>query len=99
MTNKITIKDNEFLRQFEAQIENELVKIEYSRQDRKIFLTKLAMSDELKKEGFAEIFIANVLEELRDGNFRVVPTHPLIAAFIRKNKRKYKEMLPVGIAI
>ena len=37
----LTINDNTFLRQFEVEIGEDLAKIEYALQDRKIFLTKL----------------------------------------------------------
>ena len=36
--------DNDFLRQFELKVDDNLAKIEYSLQDRKIFLTKLIPS-------------------------------------------------------
>ena len=99
MNDKLNINDNEFLRQFESQIEGELVKIEYAQQDRKIFLTKVVMSEELRQKGHMETFIEEVLEEIKERNTRVVPTSPVIAKFIRKNKRRYKDLLPVGINI
>ncbi|PIF01306.1 MAG: N-acetyltransferase [Maribacter sp.] len=96
--NGIEIKDNSFLRQFEARVEGQLAKIEYSSQERKIFLTKLVVPEEITKEGFKEDFIKSVLHHIQDQNLRVVPTSPQIAGFLRKN-RQYKEMLPVGIRI
>lgn len=99
MDTEISIKDNEFLRQFEAEIEGELAKIEYSSQDRKIFLTKLVMSDSLKENGHLDPFISKVLEVIREKDVRVMPTSPAVAKFMRKNRRKYKDMLPVGINI
>lgn len=100
MNTELSINDNEFLRQFESDIEGELVKIEYSQQDRKIFLTKVVMSDDLREQGYLETFIHNVLEEIKDREtLRVVPTNPAIAKYMRKNKRKYKDLLPVGINI
>lgn len=94
---EIVITDNEFLRQFETHINNELATIEYSQQDRKIFLTKLLMPD--GTEDRQEDFIVAVLNEIKERNTRVVPTSPEIAGFIRKNRRKYKDLLPVGINI
>lgn len=99
MNTEISITDNEFLRQFETEIDGELAKIEYSSQDRKIFLTKLVMSDELKEKGYLEPFIAKVLDTIKERNTRVMPTSPAVARFMRKHRRKYKEMLPVGINI
>lgn len=93
------ITDNEFLRQFETTIDEQLATIEYSQQERKIFLTKLIMPEEAKENGYAEKFIEAVLREIRERNTRVMPTSPEIVKFMRKNKRKYKDLLPVGINI
>jgi predicted GNAT family acetyltransferase len=99
MNTQLSINDNEFLRQFEADIDGELVKIEYAQQDRKIFLTKLVMSPELREKGYLDLFIEQVLEIIKDRNISVMPTSPTIAKFMRKHRRKYKGMLPVGINI
>ena len=99
METEISIIDNEFLRQFESEIEGELAKIEYSSQDRKIFLTKLVMSDALKEKGYLDPFITKVLDVIREREVRVMPTSPAVARFMRKHRRKYKDMLPVGINI
>ncbi|HLT51455.1 MAG TPA: GNAT family N-acetyltransferase [Arenibacter sp.] len=96
--NDLEIKDNSFLRQFETKVEGHLAKIEYSSQERKVFLTKLVIPEDIVREGFMEDFIKCVLNHLQEQNLRVVPTSPQIAGFLRKN-RQYKEMLPVGIRI
>ena len=49
--------DNEFLRQFEIKVDDDLAKIEYSLQERKIFLTKLIIPDGIKSEDFQEEFL------------------------------------------
>ncbi len=95
----LSVNDNEFLRQFEADIEGELVKIEYAQQDRKIFLTKIIMSDSLKEKGYTDVFIEKVLEIIKERETRVMPTCPAIVGFMRRNRRKYKDLLPVGINI
>lgn len=93
----LKLTDNEFLRQFEITVNKDLATIEYAQQERKIFLTKVKMSDELREQGYLELFIETVLEEIKERNTRVMPTSPEIAKFIRKHKRKYKDLLPVGI--
>lgn len=90
--------DNEFLRQFELKIDNELAKIEYSLQERKIFLTKLIIPDNVKNDAFVDEFLKLVMENIQERNISVVPTSPPIAKFIRKHRR-YKSMLPVGVRI
>ncbi|MDG1573476.1 GNAT family N-acetyltransferase [Robiginitalea sp. M366] len=96
--NQLAIKDNSFLRQFETRVNGHLAKIEYSSQERKVFLTKLVIPEEITQDGFKEDFIKGVLHLIQEQNLRVVPTSPQIAGFLRKN-RQYKEMLPVGIRI
>ena len=90
--------DNAFLRQFELKVDDELAKIEYSLQERKIFLTKLIIPDSVNNAAFTEDFIKIVMDEIKERNISVVPTSPPIAKFMRKNRR-YKSMLPVGVRI
>ncbi len=92
------IKDNTFLRQYEILIDDQLLAIEYSLQERKIFLTKLNIPDSFTDEETVIEFLKNVLEIIREQNIKVVPTAPKIVSFFRKNP-SYKEMLPVGIVI
>lgn len=92
----LKITDNEFHRQFETEINGELGIIEYSQQERKIFLTKLKMADSIKDR--QEDFIIAVLAEIKERNTRVVPTSPEIAGFMKRNRRKYKDLLPVGMS-
>lgn len=96
---ELEIIDNEFLRQFETTFENQMAKIEYAQQERKIFLTKLVMVEEHIEKGYDTDFIISVFKLIEERNIRLVPTCPIIAKFMRKNKRKYKNLLPVGINI
>ena len=96
---EIVIVNNEFLRQFEAIIKEELTIVEYSQQERKIFLTKLIISNNLKEGGYLDSFLEALLGNIKEGSDKVVPTCPEIARFMRKNRRKYKDLLPVGINI
>jgi len=48
MTDAAELVDNDFLRQYELKVDEQLAKIEYSLQDRKIFLTKLIIPDAIK---------------------------------------------------
>lgn len=98
MIDAAELTDNDFLRQFELKVDGELAKIEYSLQDRKIFLTKLIIPDGITNEEFEEDFLTLVFENISERNISVVPTSPEIAKFIRRH-RKYKKMLPVGIRI
>mgnify|MGYP001403759727 CR=1 FL=1 len=58
----VELKNNEFLRQFETSINGSLARIEYSEQERKIFLTKIVIPAEVNDNEFEENFIKSVLE-------------------------------------
>jgi hypothetical protein len=96
--NEITLVNNEFLRQFEFKIDDQLARIEYSEQERKIFLTKLSIPENIQSDEFEDAFIIRVLEFIEEKNLSVVPTSPKIASFVRRNRR-YKRLLPVGIKL
>lgn len=93
----IEVTDNEFLRQFEAIFENKMAKMEYSLQERKIFLTKIMMPEGTEKH--MNDFITAVFNEVKNREISLVPTSPEVAKFMRSNRRKYKKLLPVGINI
>ena len=96
--NDLTLVNNEFLRQFEVHIVDNLARIEYSEQERKIFLTKISIPEDIQNKDFEEAFIIKVLEFIENKKLRVVPTSPQIASFVRRNRR-FKELLPVGIKL
>jgi len=98
MVDASNLIDNAFLRQYELNIGSEMATLEYSQQERKIFLTKLNIPENLKSDEFIEDFLKIVLENIVEKNISVVPTSPPVAKFIRRNRR-YKKMLPVGIRI
>ena len=98
MTDAVELVDNDFLRQFELKTEDHFAKIEYSLQERKIFLTKLIIPEGIKDENFTADFLKLVFENVEERNLSIVPTSPEIAKFIRRN-RQYKKLLPVGLRI
>tara|TARA_B100000767_G_scaffold275599_1_gene313628 strand:+ start:11983 stop:12276 length:294 start_codon:yes stop_codon:yes gene_type:complete len=95
---QLILENNEFLRQFEVVVNGSMARIEYAEQERKIFLTKLIVPEEIDMATFKDEFIKTVLDYVAEKKLRVVPTSPEIAVFLRKNKR-YKELLPVGIKL
>ena len=96
--NQLVLENNDFLRQFEVMVDDTMARIEYAEQERKIFLTKLIVPENIDSPEFKDEFIKSVLEHVAERNLKVVPTSPEIAGFLRKNKR-YKELLPVGIKL
>lgn len=98
MTETAELIDNEFLRQYELKVEDEMAIIEYSLQERKIFLTKLLIPETIESVEFKKEFLEMVFNDIKERNISMVPTSPEIAKFVRGNRR-YKRMLPVGIRI
>lgn len=92
------IKDNDFARQFETITELGLVTVEYSYQDRKIFLTKINTPDGFENEEFISNLLKNIMEITIERKLKVVPILPKIVRFFKKNP-VYKELLPPGIRI
>ena len=92
------IKDNTFLRQFETVVDNNLITVEYSFQEKKIFLTRLNTPDDFENEEAISEFLKEILAKAEENKLKVVPIFPKITAFFRKNP-VYKNLLPPGIRI
>ncbi|MFL9844374.1 GNAT family N-acetyltransferase [Flavobacterium rhizosphaerae] len=92
------IKDNEFSRQFETTIDEQMFSVEYSLQDRKIFLTKVNVPDGAEEEPLVSEFLKEIMDIAEERRLRVMPTHPTVVSFFRKNPG-YKSLLPPGIRI
>ncbi|RZJ59047.1 MAG: N-acetyltransferase [Flavobacterium sp.] len=92
------IRDNEFSRQFEITADGHMLSIEYSFQERKIFLTKVNTPEGFDNPDIVNEFLTNIMAIAEERRLKVVPVHPKVAAFFRKNP-KYKELLPPGIRL
>ncbi|APA00828.1 N-acetyltransferase [Flavobacterium commune] len=92
------VKDNSFARQFETTTAEGLITIEYSLQERKIFLTRINTPEEFKNEEFIDNLIKTILDNAIEQRLKIVPTYPRIVQFFKKNP-SYKELLPPGIRI
>ena len=95
---KIEIKDNTFARQFETLVNGKLIAVEYSFQEKKIFLTRITVFDGFDNDEFINEFLKNIMEIAYERKLKVVPILPKIALFFRKNPC-YKDLLPPGIRI
>lgn len=95
---KMEIKDNTFARQFETLFDGKLVSVEYSFQEKKIFLTRINTFDGFDNEDFINDLLKNIMEIAYERKLKVVPILPKIALFFRKNTA-YRDLLPPGIKI
>jgi len=92
------IKDNAFSRQFETTVDGKLISLEYSFQEKKIFLTRLNVPDGFADEEFINELLRTIMANAYERKLKVVPILPKIAAFFRKNPT-YKDLLPPGIKL
>ena len=95
---ELDINDNNFLRQFEVSIDGKLAKVEYSLQERKIFLTKISIPENAD-DNFKDKFLTEIFEIIKEKKLSVLGfANIIIQSFIKKN-REYMELLPVGVRI
>ncbi|XDZ52977.1 hypothetical protein FlaCF_0025 [Flavobacterium tructae] len=92
------IKDNTFARQFETIVPEGLLSVEYSFQEKKIFLTKINSPEGFDNQATIDTLLKGIMEVVSEKKFRIMPIHPKIVLFIKKNP-EYKELLPPGIRI
>lgn len=92
------IKDNTFSRQFEISADEGVVTIEYSFQERKIFLTRINTPENFENESLIDDILKEILTMAEEKKWRVVPIFPRVASFFKKNP-SYKNLLPPGIRI
>jgi hypothetical protein len=98
ISEKMEIKDNTFARQFETLVDGNLISVEYSFQEKKIFLTRINTFDGFNDEEFINDLLKNIMEIAYERKLKVVPILPKIALFFRKNIT-YRDLLPPGIKI
>ena len=97
-TSTMEIKDNTFSRLFDSIVDFLFVSVEYSFQEKKIFLTKINVPESFEDEEFVSNFLKNIMEIATEQKFKVVPILPKIVVFFKKNP-VYKELLPPGIRL
>ena len=79
-------------------LDGKMISLEYSFQEKKIFLTKIHTPDQFDNEEFINNFLKNIMEIAYERKLKVVPILPKIATFFRKNSI-YKDLLPPGIKL
>ena len=93
----LNINDNNFLRQFEVNINGQLAKVEYALQDRKIFLTKIILPENTTDQ-YKEDFLVQIFEIIKVRKLRMMPTSSEIKKFLKSNK-EYMDLLPIGVRL
>ena len=93
MSSPLDINDNNFLRQFEVEIDGNLAKVEYALQERKIFLTKIIIPKNSDND-FKDKFLTEIFEIIKQKKLRMMPTDGEIKKFIKthRNSLKFNEI-------
>ena len=91
---ELDINDNNFLRQFEVSIDGKLAKVEYSLQERKIFLTKISIPENAD-DNFKDKFLTEIFEIIKEKKLRMMPTATEIKSFIKKIENTWSYFLLV----
>ncbi|MDO4729041.1 MAG: N-acetyltransferase [Bacteroidota bacterium] len=89
--------NNKILNQYQTKIAKHTASVEYSIQDKKIFLGKTIIPDSFTEQE-TNIFIQNILDDCISQKLRIVPISSIVVKFIKNNK-EYKEHLSAGIRI
>ena len=93
----LNINDNNFLRQFEVNINGQLAKVEYALQEREICLTKIILPENTTDQ-FKEDFLVQIFEIIKVRKLRMMPTSSEIKKFLKSNK-EYMDLLPIGVRL
>ena len=59
--NDYNLTNNNFLRQFEVEIDGQLARIEYAEQEERFFLTKISIPKKIESSNFKDWFIKKFL--------------------------------------
>ena len=81
--NDLTLINNEFLRQFEIKLDDSLARIEYSEQERKIFLTKLHIPEEIKDKTLKMLLSSKFLSLSQIKTFALFLLHQKLQDLLR----------------
>lgn len=88
------IKDNTFARQFETIVPEGLLSVEYSFQEKKIFLTKINTPEGFENQALINALLKNIMEVVIEKKFKLMPIHPKIVLFIKKTRSIKNCFLP-----
>ena len=83
--NEIDVVNNEYARQFEVQLGEQIGFAHYRLQGTSIVFDHTVVPYEYSGQGIGHKLIKTALDYARDHDLRVVPVCPFVVAFIREN--------------
>jgi uncharacterized protein len=96
MDTKIT--DNLASKQYELQVDDLLVRIEYIKAQNRIFLTHTEVPVELEGKGFGSSIVKGVLELIEQKGLTLIPMCPFVALYIKRHP-EWKKLILKGINV
>jgi predicted GNAT family acetyltransferase len=94
----LPLEDDTEARQLVMRFGEHRARMEYDRDGDRIFLTNLAVPRPLQEQGVADPFAIRVMQWVEERNLKVIPTHPVIKDFLRRNAA-WKRLLLKGVEI
>lgn len=90
--------DNKEAKQYEMQVEDSIVRIEYIRALNKIYLTHTEVPQSLEGKGLGSLIVKKALEDIDKRELTLIPMCPFVAGYIKKHP-EWKKLVLRGINI
>lgn len=79
------VVDNASKSQYEARIENAIAKIEYKKEEGKIYLTHTEVPQSLAGKGIASKLLSKVLEDIERKELKLIPLCSFVASYLQRH--------------
>ena len=94
----LPLEDDTEARQLVMRFGEHRARMEYDRDGDRICLTNLAVPRILQELGVADPFTERVMQWVEERSLKVIPTHPIIKDYLRRNAT-WKRLLLKGVEI
>ncbi|MBX2978568.1 MAG: N-acetyltransferase [Flavobacteriales bacterium] len=94
----LPLEDDTEARQFVIRIGDHRARMEYDRSSDRIFLTGVNIPKAVVEQGLSDPFIERVLTWVEENSLRLVPTHPAIKDYLRRNTA-WQRLLLKGVQL
>lgn len=98
MSKDLEVVDNPSAKQYEAEVEGSLARIEYIKAQDKIYLTHTEVPRELEGKGIGSALVLKVLEDIEAKGLTLVPLCPFVALYLKRHP-EWKRLVMKGINI
>jgi predicted GNAT family acetyltransferase len=89
----LPLEDDTEARQFVLRVNGHRARLEYDRSHDRIFLTGISVPRQLAGQNVGDTLIERVLFWVEENNLKLVPTHPEIKEYLKRNTDWQRLML------